>query len=131
MSAPPFKDTCFTNVKGRMRCRKLRKLHRPGIGCAWSFGLRIYTIVVLKLCHLQTTLAGNLTDQGLVAGSRGGENVSSNIVNNSAAGLKEEFVADLPIKLGYLIFLIIMTSACIISCVDVIIGKEILFHPYC
>ena len=88
-------------------------------------------IAALRLCQLPMTLAGMLTDQGLIAGNRGEKSVSDNIVNNSAAGLKDEFVADLPIKLGYLIFLMIATSICVISCVDVIIGKEILFHPYC
>ena len=97
----------------------------------WSSALKIYMIVVLSSCHLPTTLAGNLTDQGLVAGDRGGENVSSNIVNNSVAGLKEEFVADISTKWECMIFMVIMTIVCVISCVDVIIGKEILFHPYC
>ena len=30
-----------------------------------------------------------------------------------------------------MIFMPIMTIVCVISCVDVIIGQEILFHPYC
>ena len=88
-------------------------------------------IAALRLCQLPMTLAGMLTDQGLIAGNRGGENASNNIVETSAAGFKDELVAGLPTKLGYLILLMITTSICIISCVDVIIGKEILFHPYC
>ena len=88
-------------------------------------------IVVLSSCHLPTTLAGNLTDQGLVAGDRGGDQVSSNIVNNSVADLKHEFVADISTKWECMILMTIMTIVCVISCVDVIIGKDVLFHPYC
>ena len=88
-------------------------------------------IVVLSSCHLPTTLAGNLTDQGLVAGDRGGDQVSNKIVNNSVADPKHEFVTHLSSKWECMILMTIMTIVCAISCVDVIIGKELLFHPYC
>ena len=71
------------------------------------------------------------TDQELVAGDRGGNQVSSNIVNDPAADLKQEFVADISTKWECMIFMVIVTIVCVISFVDVIIGKDILFHPYC
>ena len=110
---------------------RYNQVRHPFTEYVWSSALKIYMIVVLSSCHLPTTLAGNLTDQGLVAGDRGGENVSSNIVNNSVAGLKQEFVADISTKWECMIFMTIMTIVCVISCVDVIIGKDFLFHPYC
>ena len=88
-------------------------------------------IVVLSSCHLPTILAGNPTDQELVAGDRGGNQVSSKIVNDPAADLKHEFGVDISTKWECMIFMAIMTIVCVMSCVDIIIGKEILFHPYC
>ena len=136
----PFKDLCFTRVcntqaRDQMRNRRPHKGHRLCTGYGWKFGLRTCMIAALRLCQFLTLAhpnpSGMLTDQGLIAGDRGEKGVSDNFVDNSAAGLKDEFVADLPIKLGYLIFLMIAMSICLISCVDVIIGREILFHPYC
>ena len=73
-------------------------------------------ITALRLCHLPTTLAGTLTDQGLVAGSRGEKAVSSNIVNNSAAGLNDEFVPDISSKWECMILLTIMAIMCMSGC---------------
>ena len=91
-------------------------------------------IAALRLCQFLTLAhpnpSGMLTDQALLAGNRGEESVSNNIVNNSAADVMDEFVADTTTKLGYFIFFLIATCVCIMSCVDVIIGNEILFHPY-
>ena len=110
---------------------RYNQVRHPFTEYVWSSALKIYMIVVLGSCHLPTTLAGNLTDRGLVAGSRGGDQISNNIVNNSVADPKHEFVADLSTKWECMIFMTIMTIVCVISCVDVIIGKENWFHPYC
>ena len=88
--------------------------------------------------------AGSPTNQELVAGSRGGGQVSSKAVNDPAvflrynfinesnpkADLGYEFIADLSTKWECMILMTVMTIVCVISCVDVIIGREILFHPY-
>ena len=85
------------------------------------------------------------TDQELVAGDRGGDQVSSKVVKDPAVYLRYnfknesdpnadpgyEFIADLSTKWECMIIMTVTTIVCVISCVDVIIGKEMLFHPYC
>ena len=89
--------------------------------------------------------AGSPTNQELVAGDRGGDQFSSKVVNHPAVYLRYnfgnesdpnadpgyEFIADLSTKWECMILMTVMTIVCVISCVDIIIGKEILFHPYC
>ena len=135
----PCKDII---VKDPVKCNPMR---HPFTEYVWSFALKIYMIVVLSSCHLPTIPAGNPTDQELVAGDRGGDQVSSKVVNDPAVYLRynfknesapdadprHEFVADLSTKWECMIFMTVMTIVCVISCVDIIIGREILFHPYC
>ena len=67
---------------------RYNQVRHPFTEYVWSFALKIYMIVVLSLCHLPTIPAGNLTDQELVAGDRGGDQVSSKVVNDPAAYLR-------------------------------------------
>ena len=111
----------------------------------WKFALKSYVIVVLTSCHLPTMTAGNPTDQELVAGDRGGNQFSSKVVTDPAAyllydlGNKSdpnadpgyEFIADLSTKWESMILMTVMTVVCVLSCLDIILGKELLFHPYC
>ena len=78
-------------------------------------------IAVLRLCLLPMTLAGMLTDQGLIAGNRGEKSFSDNIVNNSAAGLKDEFVPDISSKWECMILMTIMVIMCMSGCWDIFI----------
>ena len=78
-------------------------------------------IAALRLCQLPMTLAGMLTDQALIAGNRGEESVSNNIVNNSAAGLQEEFVPDISLKSECRILMTIMVITCMSGCWDIFI----------
>ena len=88
--------------------------------------------------------AGNPTDQELVAGDRGGDHFSSKVVNDPAAYLRYdfgngsnpnadpgyEFIADLSTKWESMILMAVMMIVCVLSCLDIILGKELLFHPY-
>ena len=89
--------------------------------------------------------AGNPTDQELVAGDRGGNQNSSKVVTDPAAYLRydfanesdpkanpgHEFIADLPTRWTCMTLITVMTIVCVSGCLDIILGKELLFHPYC
>ena len=101
--------------------------------------------VILTSCHLPTMTAGNPTDQKLVAGGSGGDHFSSKVVTDPAAYLLYnfgnesdpnvdpgyEFIVDLSTKWECMILMTVMTIVCVLSCLDIILGKELLFHPYC
>ena len=89
--------------------------------------------------------AGIPTDQKLVAGDRGDNQISIKVVTDSAAYLRHdfvnesdpnanpghEFIADLPTKWKCMTLTTVMMIECVSGCLDIILGKELLFHPYC
>ena len=89
--------------------------------------------------------AGSPTGPEIVAGDRGGDQISSKVVTDPAAYLhydysngpvpemnpRQEFIADLRTRWECAILLTIMTIVRVPGCLDTILGKELLFHPYC
>ena len=89
--------------------------------------------------------AGNPTDPEIVAGDRGGDQISSKVVTDPAAYLRHdftngsdpetnpmhEFIADLRTRWECATLFTVMTIVCVSGCLDIILGKELLFHPHC
>ena len=130
------------------RIKELVKHHpmrHPFTEYVWRFVLKSYMIVILASGHLPTMTAGIPTDQKLVAGDRGDNQISINVVTDSAAYLHHdfvnesdpnanpghEFIANLPIKWKCMALMIVMMIVCVSGCLDTILVKELLFHPYC
>ena len=121
----PFKGSHLLQAKDQMSNRRLHKGHRLCTRFGWKFGLRTCMIAALRLCQFLTLAhpnpSGMLTDPALIAGNRGEESVSNNIVNNSAAGLQEEFVPDISLKWECRILMTIMVITCMSGCWDIFI----------
>ena len=111
----------------------------------WKVALKSYMIVTLTLCHLLTMTAGNPTDPEIIAKGRGGDQISSKVVTDPAAYLRHdftngsdpetnpmhEFIADLRTRWECATLCTVMTIVCVSGCLDIILGKELLFHPHC